>query len=227
MTVPNKQDYFYLLTKTFGVNLVVRSLFAIKGYQSGDLPLERAIASTSWYQIQDIVFTVFGQTYMKFLGKMTGMFRILNAKIGDFLFVYFQFCFFEFLNRLILGPIGENPIVYTWAGIGLIFLNNLQGLASGGPLVPAINKIRKAGFISHSTMMHFYQLGSLCFYFGLFASFGYQTIYALLTGSVMIFAWGSYITFSAFFKDPNIATIERSDLTQKFDPIVAKLVENT
>jgi len=210
MTRPNRQDFFYLATKTFGINLLVRTFFAVTSYMKGDLPLARAIASTSWYQVQDIVFTIFGQTYMKFLGRMTGMLRVWNAYIGDFLFVYIQFCFFEFLNRLILGPLGENPLAYTWHGIALILINNFQGLISGGPLVPAINKVRKAGLISHSMMMHLYQLGSLCFYFGLFASFGYQTVYFILTTSVMVLAWGSYLGVSAMYKDPefNQASLE-------------------
>ena len=217
MTRPNRQDFFYLATKTFGVNLAVRTAFAVKGVMHGDLPLLRAVLATSWYQIQDIVFTIFGQTYMKFLGRMTGMFRVYRAYIGDFLLVYFQFCFLEFLNRLILGPIGENPLAYTLRGVALIFLNNLQGLISGGPLVPAINKIRKAGVISHSMMMHMYQLGSLCFYFGLFASFGYQKIYFFLTTSVMVFAWGSYVIFTTFFKDPAFGKIEDAAAVARFD----------
>ena len=220
MTKPNKQDFFYLVTKTFGVNLIVRVLFAVKGVRSGNLPLVRAVLSTSWYQLQDIVFTIFGQTYMKFLGRMTGMLRVWRANIGDFLFVYVQFCFFEFLNRLILGPIGENPLVYTWQGIALILLNNLQGLVSGGPLVPAINKLREAGLIGHSMMMHLYQLGSLCFYFGLFASFGYQTIYAILTGSVLVFAWGSYIIASVFFKDVSFGRVSDHEVRDRLDAAV-------
>lgn len=222
MTRPNKQDFFYLYTKTFGINLVVRVLFAAKGVQGGDLPMHRAILSTSWYQLQDIVFTIFGQTYMKFLGRMAGMLRVVNVYIGDFLFVYIQFCFFEFANRLILGPIGENPLVYTWQGIGLILLNNLQGLISGGPLTPAINKIRRSGVISHSTMMHFYQLGSFCFYFGMFATYGYQWIYTLLTSSVLIFAWGSYIVFSIYFKDPEMTKIAANQVKGKLDTLVAQ-----
>ena len=221
MTRPNRQDFFYLATKTFGVNLAVRTAFAAKGVLHGDLPLMRAVLATSWYQIQDIVFTIFGQTYMKFLGRMTGMFRVYRAYIGDFMLVYFQFCFLEFLNRLILGPIGENPLAYTWKGLALIFINNLQGLISGGPLVPAINKIRKAGVISHSMMMHMYQLGSLCFYFGLFASFGYQRIYFLLTTSVMVFAWGSYLVFSTYFKDPVFVAIEDGGMVKRLDAAAA------
>ncbi|MFA6003396.1 MAG: hypothetical protein WC881_04945 [Elusimicrobiota bacterium] len=112
-------------------------------------------------------------------------------------------------------------MAYTWAGIGLILLNNLQGLISGGPLVPAINKIRKAGVISHSMMMHMYQLGSLCFYFGLFASFGYQRVYFILTTSVMVFAWSSYLVFSTFFKDPDFSGIDDGDVVSRLDKFAA------
>lgn len=201
-TVPNRQDYMYLATKTFGLNLVVRLFFTVKAVKSGDLPLLRAAASLSWYQLQDTVFTVFGQTYMKFLGRMTGMLRIGPLWLGDLSFVYFQLCFFEFLNRLVLGPLGENPLVYTWSGMGLIFVNILQGMISGGPLIPAINKARRAGAIGHSTMMHCYQLSSLTMQFGLFASFGYQYFYFLLTTATLVLSWGGYALFTLFYQDP-------------------------
>ncbi|MFI5361282.1 MAG: hypothetical protein ACHQ49_04875 [Elusimicrobiota bacterium] len=200
-TVPNRQDYMYLATKTFGLNLVVRLAFTGKAVLKGDLPLIRGVMSTTWYQFQDTVFTVFGQTYMKFLGRMTGMLRVGPMYIGDFTFVYVQLCFFEFLNRLVLGPLGENPLVYTWHGMALIFVNILQGMISGGPLIPAINKMRRAGVISHPTMMHFYQLSSLTMQFGLFASFGYQRFYFLLTSATLVLSWGGYAIFSLFFAD--------------------------
>jgi hypothetical protein len=222
ITRPNKQDYFYLLTKTFGLNLVIRAAFAVKGVTSGQLPLMRAVISTSWYQLQDIVFTIYGQTYMKFLGKMTGLLRVFKAYFGDLFFVYFQLCIFEFTNRLLLGPLGENPLVYTWKGIGLIFANILQGIISGGPLTPAINKMRKVGLISHSTLMHLYQLGGLTLQFGLFASFGYQKIYACLTGGTLILSWSSYVICSMFFKDPETANIENADFITKLDRLVVR-----
>jgi hypothetical protein len=214
VTKPNRQDYLYLLTKTFGLNLAIRLAFVIQGVTKGELPLLRAVLSTSWYQLQDAVFTVFGQTYMKFLGKMTGLIRVHRAHMGDFIFVYVQLCVFEFLNRLVLGPLGENPLVYTWAGIGLIFVNILQGMISGGPLIPAINQMRKAGVISHSTMMHLYQLASLTMHFGLFATFGYQTFYALLTGIVLVLAWSSYVVFSFSFKDPKFSKLSGEAVTR-------------
>lgn len=201
-TVPNRQDYAYLATKTFGLNLVVRVIFMIMPVKTGGMALARAAIALTWYQLQDTVFTVFGQTYMKFLGRMTGMLRIGPLWLGDFSFVYVQLCFFEFLNRLALGPLGMNPLVYTPEGIGLIFLNIIQGMISGGPLIPAINKARRAGVISHSAMMHCYQLSSLTMQFGLFASFGYQKFYALLTGGTLVLSWGTYALFTLFFLDP-------------------------
>ena len=200
-TVPNRQDYMYLATKTFGLNLVVRLAFTGKAVMKGDLPLLRAALSTGWYQLQDTIFTVFGQTYMKFLGRMTEMLRVGPLYLGDFAFVYVQLCFFEFLNRLVLGPLGENPLVYTWHGMALIFANIIQGMISGGPLIPAINKMRRSGVIGHSTMMHFYQLSSLTMQFGLFASFGYQRFYFLLTTATLVLSWGSYGVFSLFYRD--------------------------
>ncbi len=200
-TVPNRQDYAYLVTKTFGLNLAVRLAFVAASVRRGELPMVRAVASTTWYQLQDAVFTVFGQTYMKFLGRMTGLLRVGRAYIGDFVFVYFQLCGFEFLNRLVLGPLGENPLAYTWHGLALIFVNILQGMISGGPLIPAINKMRRAGVIGHSTMMHFYQLSSLTMQFGLFASFGYQRFYFLLTTATLVLSWGAYAVFTLFYQD--------------------------
>ena len=201
-TVPNRQDYMYLVTKTFGLNLVVRVVFMILPVKTGGMALTRAAIALFWYQLQDTIFTVFGQTYMKFLGRMTGMLRVGPLWLGDFSFVYVQLCFFEFLNRLVLGPLGMNPLVYTPEGIGLIFVNIIQGMISGGPLIPAINKMRRAGVISHSTMMHFYQLSSLTMQFGLFASFGYQYFYFLLTTGTLILSWGSYAVFTVLFNDP-------------------------
>jgi hypothetical protein len=220
-TVPNRQDYMYLATKTFGFNLVVRLFFTVKAVMSGGLPILRAIASTTWYQLQDTVFTVFGQTYMKFLGRMTGMLRVGPVYLGDFSFVYVQLCFFEFLNRLVLGPLGENPLVYTWHGLMLIFVNILQGMISGGPLIPAINKMRRSGVIGHSTMMHFYQLSSLTMQFGLFASFGYQHFYTLLTTATLVLSWGSYAIFSIFYVDHPAPPAEAA-LASRLDALAAK-----
>ena len=141
-------------------------------------------------------------TWLVKLRKMTGMLRVHNAYVGDFAFVYVQLCGFEFLNRLVLGPLGENPLVYSGAGLGLIFLNILQGMVSGGPLIPAINQMRKSGVITHSTMMHLYQVTSLTMHFGLFATFGYQKFYAMLTGGVLVLSWTSYLAFSTLYKDP-------------------------
>jgi hypothetical protein len=220
-TVPNRQDYMYLATKTFGFNLVVRLFFTVKAVMGGGLPILRAVASTTWYQLQDTVFTVFGQTYMKFLGRMTGMLRVGPAYLGDFSFVYVQLCFFEFLNRLVLGPLGENPLVYTPRGLGLIFLNIIQGMISGGPLIPAINKMRRSGVIGHSTMMHFYQLSSLTMQFGLFASFGYQRFYTILTTATLVLSWGSYAVFSLFYQDAAASAAEPA-LAARLDALAAK-----
>jgi hypothetical protein len=169
------------------------------------------VLSTGWYQLQDTIFTVFGQTYMKFLGRMTEMLRVGPLYLGDFTFVYVQLCFFEFLNRLVLGPLGENPLVYTWHGMALIFANIIQGMVSGGPLIPAINKMRRSGVIGHSTMMHLYQLS---------ASFGYQRFYFILTSATLVLSWGSYAVFSLFFADPPAAPADPA-LAAKLDAAAA------
>ncbi len=206
-TVPNRQDYAYLATKTFGLNLALRLFFAVAAMHDNNLSLMRAVISTTWYQLQDASFTLFGQTYMKFIGRMTGLLRIGRGYFGDFLFTYMQLTAFEFLNRLVLGPIGENPLVYTWSGLGLVFTNVFLGMISGGPLIPAINKMRRAGVISQSTMMHLYQLASLTMQFGLLASFGYQRLYFMLTTATLLLSWGAYAFFALFDEDkPDIHT---------------------
>jgi hypothetical protein len=198
-TVPNRQDYVYLATKTFGLNLAVRLFFAAAAVRKGSLP--RAVLSTIWYQLQDAGFTLFGQTYMKFIGKMTGMLRIARGYFGDLLFTYLQLTTLEFLNRLVLGPIGENPLVYSWGGLSLIFANVFMGMLSGGPLIPAISKMRRAGIISQSMMMNLYQLASLTMQFGLVASFGYQHLYFVLTTATLMLSWAAYAFFTIFYKD--------------------------
>ncbi len=222
ITKPNKQDYFYVVTKSLGINMAIKITFATFAILRGTLPWQRAIITTIWYQSQDVFFTTFGQTYMKFLGKMSRMLRIGKGYFGDLMFTYIQFSCLEFINRLILGPVGENPLVYTWAGVGLILFNNFQGLISGGPMTPAIVRVRKAGVISHKTMMHIYQLGGLTFHFGLFASFGYQTIYTILTGSLMVLSWGFFLTFSMFFKDPEFSSIDTKDTLSRLDELVSR-----
>lgn len=199
-TKPNKQDYMYLATKTFGLNLAVRVGFAAVSVMKGDLTLLRAALMTGWYQGQDSLFTVFGQTYMKFIGRMTGLLQIGPAKVGDLLFIFMQLCTFEFINRLVLGPMGMNPLVYTWGGLSLILVNVLQGMLSGGPLIPAINKMRASGVISESMSMHLYQLASLTMLFGLAATFGYQALYTTLTTATMIVSWGAYAFFTFIYK---------------------------
>ncbi|MEK7382340.1 MAG: hypothetical protein AAB262_03540, partial [Elusimicrobiota bacterium] len=73
-----------------------------------------------------------------------------------------------------------------------------------------------------SMMMHLYQLGSLCFYFGMFASFGYQKIYFALTTSVMVFAWSSYLVFSTFYKDPALVPLEDREEIARLDEFASK-----
>ncbi|MBK8012948.1 MAG: hypothetical protein IPK13_16530 [Deltaproteobacteria bacterium] len=222
ITKPNKQDWFYVYTKSLGINLAIKLAFAVFGVLKGTLPIYRAVITTIWYQSQDVFFTVFGQTYMKFLGKMSRMLRIGRGYFGDLVFTYCQFSCFEFINRLILGPVGENPLVYTWAGVGLILLNNLQGMVAGGAVTPAVVRVRRAGVVSHKTMMHIYQLCGLTFHFGLFASFGYQTIFAILMASLMVCSWGTLLTFSIFFKDPDFVEAKAESTVERLDALVGR-----
>jgi hypothetical protein len=81
--------------------------------------------------------------------------------------------------------------------------------------------MRRAGIISHSTMMHFYQLSSLTMQFGLFASFGYQRFYFLLTTATLVLSWGSYAVFSLFYQDAAAAAAEPA-LAARLDALAAK-----
>jgi hypothetical protein len=222
ITRPNKQDLFYVGTKSLGLNMAIKITFATINVLNGSLPFARAICSTIWYQSQDVFFTLFGQTYMKFLGKMSRMLRVGRGYYGDLLFCFIQFTCFEIFNRTILGPLGENPLAYTWAGIALILRNNLQGMISGGPTSPAIIRARRCGAISHKAMMHIYQLCGLTFHFGTFAAFGYQRTFTVLTTTQMVCSWGAFIIFSVFFKDPQFATADSDESIERLNAMVKR-----
>jgi hypothetical protein len=106
--------------------------------------------------------------------------------------------------------------------MGLIFLNILQGMLSGGPLIPAINQMRKVGAISHNTMMHLYQLSSLTMQFGLFASFGYQKFYTVLTSSILVLAWGSYAVFTTLYRDPEFVRLAGKEHLERIDGLALR-----
>ena len=93
-------------------------------------------------------------------------------------------------------------------------------MVSGGPLTPAINKMRRTGAISHNTMMHFYQLASLTMLYGLFADYGYQSVYNFLTGATFILAWSSYAIFSFFFADAKFEKLDEPGLLAKLEKAV-------
>jgi hypothetical protein len=77
--------------------------------------------------------------------------------------------------------------------------------------------MRRAGVISHPTMMHLYQVSSLTMQFGLFASFGYQRFYTLLTGSVLVLSWSSYLVFTKFFQDEPMAAVSDKPLLERLE----------
>lgn len=192
-TTPGNADFAYVVFKSCFINLLVRSYFICAAISSHEMSIVAGMLSVTWYQLQDVVFTLWGQTYLKFLGKTTPFLKIFNREFGDLLFVIFQLFFFELLNRLIIGPVGDNPSAYTMSGVGLIFVNILQGLISSGPVDPAINKMRETGLVSHKTAMHLYQLSSFTMLFGLTATFGYQTLYFILRTTQLILAVSIYV----------------------------------
>lgn len=185
---PERQDWVYLWTKAFGVNLAVRGAFLGAAAARGDMGAARALWAGVWYQAQDALFTLYGRTYMNLVARAD---KALGPA-GGFVFVYFQLCGFELLNRLMLGPVGQNAPVTEPAGALLVFVNTLQGMVAGGPLVPALGRLRAAGLVSERAAGHLYQASGLTLHLGLLATFGFQTAYAVATGLLFALSWGAY-----------------------------------
>ncbi|MFA6091354.1 MAG: hypothetical protein WCU88_03000 [Elusimicrobiota bacterium] len=188
---PSRSDRAYLATKTFGVNLAVRGAFALSGIHGG-ASAARVVCALSWHQLQDAACTLYGRSYLNLLARAAGGLRIAGRGIGDLVFVYVQVSASEVLTRLILGPVGNTPSALTLAGLGMVFLNVGQGMIAGGSIIPAINQVRKAGFIGERACMHIYQLSGLTIHLGLLATFGYQALHAWATAALSIASWSFY-----------------------------------
>lgn len=193
LAAPERHDYVYLATKTFGINLAVRLAFAFSAVNGG-VPWLRAALSMSWYQLQDGMFTLYSRTYLNVLGRASGALTLGGARVGDIGLVYVQLCAAEILNRLLLGPAGDTPAVWTIAGLGLVFVNVLQGMAAGGSIAPAISQARQARLISDRAAAHLYQLSGLTIHLGLLAAIGHQVLYAWLTALLGIVSWTLYLS---------------------------------
>ena len=200
-TTPARNDFLYVIFKTSLINLAARSYFIMVELEDEELELTYAILSLTWYQLQDCVFTIFGQTYMKFLGKIGPLVRIYGAEFGDLCFVLVILFVLEFSNRLILGPLNGNYAAYTWQGMLTILYNLIQGIVSSGPVDPTINKLRTRGIISHTTAMHIFQIMGLSLLFGLLATFGYQTLHAIVLATQFTIFSSIYICL-IIFKNP-------------------------
>ena len=194
---PEKSDYAYLATKTFGVNLAVRVAMALSVVAPGHTQWFRAAALLCWYQAQDALFTLYGKSYLNVLSHMAEGLKISGARVGDVVFIYIQLCASEFISRLLLGPVGDTPAVLSLAGIGFVLLNVLQGMVCAGPIVPAINQARRSGAISERTALHLYQISGLTIHVGLLSTFGHQVLHAWLTGIVFVGSWLFYFNFAA------------------------------
>lgn len=201
---PGRRDYAYLATKTFGFNLAVRAAFACSAV-AGGVSWPRAAASLSWYQFQDAVFTLFGESYLNLLSRAHGVLSVGGWEIGDLAFVYAQLCASELLTRLLLGPAGDTPSVLTAAGLGLVFVNVAQGMLAGGAIAPAIGKARRAGLFGERFAVHAYQISGLTIHLGLLASFGHQVLYAWATGLLSILSWSFYLGLTVLPKPAVVA----------------------
>ncbi len=197
-TPPGRDEYFYLLFKASFINLAVRSYLILNSFFKGEVPLYMACLSLVWYQMQDCLFTLHGQTYMRFLAKINESVKIFHLNCGDLIFVMNMLFVLELSNRLLLGPVGNNPPAYTLKGIALIWLNMVQGMVSAGPIDPAVNKLKESGLISHAAAMHLYQLLGFTLLFGLLGTFGYQKLHAVITTAQLIISFTVYIFFTIF-----------------------------
>lgn len=130
---------------------------------------------------------------MTFLGRISSSLTINGAHVGDLVVVFIMLFIMEFSNRLILGSLGDTPEVYTTRGLLYLLVNLLQGMISGGPVDPAINKLRSTGIVSHETAMHIYQLSGLSMLFGLTATFGFQKLHGILLGTQFALATSVYL----------------------------------
>lgn len=192
-TMPGKDEFYYVLFKSCAINMSMRTYFILDFVHDGDVELIYGTLSLVWYQFQDVFFTLFGQTYFKFLSQVSDMIKIREARVGDFFFTMAMLFVMEWSNRIILGPLGDNPSALSPAGVALVFFNLVEGMISGGPVDPAINKLRESGLISHRTAMHIFQIAGLTLLFGLFATFGYQKLYDILMGVQFTLATSVYV----------------------------------
>lgn len=204
--IPGHTDYMYVIFKSSFLNLAARSFLVITAVNKGVLTSEKAIMSLIWYQIQDVFFTIYGKTYMNFIGSLETTVILFSFKIGDLVFVIIVFVVCEFSNRLILGPVGENPSVLTLRGFAIIFINIGQGMLSAGPVDSAICKLRNLGLISVTIANHIFQIMSLSMLFGLLASFGYQRIHAIVLVTQFLTFSSIYILALVYQKYQNVLT---------------------
>ena len=195
---PGRDEYFYLMFKASFINLAVRSVLVLNSFAKDEVSLHMACISLVWYQMQDCLFTLHGQTYMQFLAKISESIKLFHLNCGDIIFVMNMLFVLELSNRLLLGPVGNNPPAYTLKGIALIWVNMVQGMVSAGPIDPAVNKLKESGLLSHAAAMHLYQLLGFTLLFGLLGTFGYQKLHAVITTAQLIISFAVYIFFTIF-----------------------------
>ncbi len=178
----------WLLYKTFGVNLAARLAFLVPAAASGAVPAPAAALTLAWWQAQDAAFTWHGSAWLRLLSRSSAAFRG-----ADLLLSFVVLCAGEWLTRLLLGPAAGNPTVLGLEGTGLVLLNVWQGMAAGGPLVPALARLRERGRLSDAAATRLYQLSGLAMHLGLLATFGWQRLHAALTALLAVAAWGAWL----------------------------------
>lgn len=185
---PGAEERCWLLYKTFGVNLAARLAFLGPAAASGAVPVPQAVWALAWWQAQDAAFTWHGRAWLGLLTRAASA-----ARGGDLAVSFVVLCAGEWVTRLLLGPAAGNPSVLGLEGSALVALNVWQGMVAGGPLVPALARLRARGRLSEAAATRLYQLSGLAMHLGLLATFGWQRLHAALTALLALAAWGAWL----------------------------------
>ena len=182
---PTDVDIFYALIKSSGLNLAARLFIAITAAIRGEIKPELAVISITWYQAQDVLFTLYGKSYMQFMYSVQSTVKLCGFDIGDILLALLvvfilALCDSLVLGILVLGPGGtsKNPFAPGGTLVSLVKLS--QGMLLSVTVNPTICKLQSAGFISASTADHAFQLMGLTTFLTLLISWGKQDSYSTL-----------------------------------------------
>lgn len=185
---PGAEERRWLLYKTFGLNLAARLAFLAPASAAGTVPATQAAWALAWWQLQDAAFTWHGRAWLALLSRAAA-----SARGGDLAVSFLVLCMGEWVTRLLLGPAAGNPPVQGLEGSALVALNVWQGMVAGGPLVPALARLRDRGRLSETAAARLYQLSGLAMHLGLLATFGWQRLHAALTALLALAAWSAWL----------------------------------